>query len=65
MNYNRNELGLLEGVEYQYNKDGSINWNFVDADLYGAENRPNCDKEYYATYESLAIQYDLANGVIA
>ena len=25
MNYNRNELGLLEGVEYQYNEDGSIN----------------------------------------
>jgi len=46
-------------------EDGSIDWNFVDADLYGAEHRPNCDKEYYAQYESLAIQYDLSNGVIA
>ena len=24
--YKRNELGLLEGVEYQYNEDGSVNW---------------------------------------
>lgn len=24
--YKRNELGLLESVEYQYNEDGSINW---------------------------------------
>ena len=47
------------------NRDGSIDWNFVDADLYGSEHRPNSDKEYYALYESLAIQYDLANGVIA
>ena len=46
------------------NRDGSIDWNFVDADLYGSEHRPNSDKEYYAQYESLAIQYDLANGSI-
>ncbi len=26
MNYKRNELGLLEGVEYEYNEDGSVNW---------------------------------------
>jgi len=26
MNYKRNELGLLEGVEYKYNEDGSVNW---------------------------------------
>ena len=31
MNYNRNELGLLEGVEYQYNEDGSINWRAMIA----------------------------------
>ena len=31
MNYNRNELGLLEGVEYQYNEDGSINWRTMIA----------------------------------
>jgi len=45
-------------------EDGSIDWDFVDADLYGAEHRPNSDAEYYAQYESLAIQYDLANGLI-
>ena len=22
----RNELGLLESVDYQYNEDGSVNW---------------------------------------
>ena len=46
-------------------EDGSIEWNFVDADLYSAEHRPNCDKEYFSQYESLAIQYDLANGAIS
>ena len=46
------------------NRDGSIDWNFVDADLYGSEHRPKSDKEYYKLYESLAIQYDLANGLI-
>ena len=46
------------------NEDGSIYWPFVDADLYGSDHRPNSDKEYYAIYESLAIQYDLANGII-
>jgi len=25
-NYKRNELGLIEGVEYKFNEDGSINW---------------------------------------
>jgi hypothetical protein len=24
--YKRNELGLIEGVEYKFNEDGSINW---------------------------------------
>ena len=47
------------------NRDGSIDWNFVDADLYGSEHRPNSDKDYYKLYESLAIQYDLANGLIS
>ena len=46
------------------NEDGSINWNFVDADLYGTEHRPNSDAEYYKLYDSIAIQYDLANGII-
>ena len=26
MSYKRNELGLLEGVKYEYSEDGSINW---------------------------------------
>lgn len=26
MNYKRNAAGLLEGVKYEYTKDGSINW---------------------------------------
>ena len=26
MTYKRNELGLLEGVKYEYNEDGSIDW---------------------------------------
>lgn len=26
LNYKRNELGLIEGVEYNFNEDGSINW---------------------------------------
>lgn len=56
-----NAVSSPENVE----EDGSINWNFVDADLYVAEHRPNCDKEYFSQYESLAIQYDLANGVIS
>jgi len=46
------------------NEDGSINWNFVDADLYSSEHRPNSDAEYYRLYESIATQYDLANGII-
>lgn len=25
-NYKRNEMGLIEGVEYKFNEDGSINW---------------------------------------
>lgn len=24
--YKRNEMGLIEGVEYKFNEDGSINW---------------------------------------
>jgi len=59
------EFNRAVSDEGNTNRDGSIDWNFVDADLYGAEHRPNSDAEYYATYESLAIQYDLANGVIA
>ena len=59
------EFNRAVSDEGNTNRDGSIDWNFVDADLYGAEHRPNCDKEYYAQYEALAIQYDLANGVIA
>lgn len=31
MNYNRNTSGLLDGVEYQYNEDGSINWRAMIA----------------------------------
>lgn len=46
------------------NEDGSINWNFVDADLYSSEHRPNSDSEYYQLYDSIATQYDLANGII-
>jgi hypothetical protein len=29
--YKRNELGLLEGVKYEYNSDGSINWRAMIA----------------------------------
>ena len=54
----------LDNVE-NINDDGSTNWNFVDADLYGSDHRANSDDEYYKLYDSLAIQYDLANGVIA
>ena len=46
------------------NADGSINWNFVDADLYGSEHRPNSDNEYYNLFNSIAIQYELSNGII-
>lgn len=45
-------------------EDGSVDWNYVDADLYSSDHRPNSDKEYYALYESLAIQYELSNGII-
>ena len=31
MNYKRNELGLLEGVNYEYNEDGSVNWRAMIA----------------------------------
>ncbi len=31
MNYKRNELGLLEGVNYEYNQDGSVNWRAMVA----------------------------------
>ena len=31
MTYKRNELGLLEGVKYEYNEDGSINWRAMVA----------------------------------
>ena len=46
------------------NEDGSVNWNFVDADLYSSQHRPNSDSEYMSLFDSLAIQYDLANGII-
>jgi len=26
MNYNRNSSGVVDGIEYQYNEDGTINW---------------------------------------
>jgi hypothetical protein len=50
------------------NNDGSINWNYVDADVYldAKENNPLLDdNNHYNTFESIAIQYDLANGVYA
>lgn len=50
--------------EENTNKDGSVNWNFVDADLYGSEHRPNSDNEYYNLFNSIAIQYELSNGII-
>ena len=31
MNYKRNEFGLLEGVNYEYNEDGSVNWRAMIA----------------------------------
>ena len=31
MNYKRNELGLLEGVNYEYNEDGTVNWRAMIA----------------------------------
>ena len=31
MTYKRNAAGLLEGVKYEYNKDGSINWRAMIA----------------------------------
>ena len=46
------------------NEDGSVNWNFVDADLYSSEHRPNSDDEYYNLFNSIAIQYELSNGII-
>ena len=24
--FKRNEFGLIEGIEYQFNEDGSVNW---------------------------------------
>ena len=45
-------------------EDGSVNWNFIDADLYGSEHRPNSDAEYYKLFEGIAIQYELSNGII-
>ena len=54
--------------EDNINDDGSINWNFVDADFYMAMDIDVSDstanKNHYQTFNSLAIQYDLANALI-
>tara|TARA_A200000159_G_C7086021_1_gene240530 strand:- start:95 stop:289 length:195 start_codon:yes stop_codon:yes gene_type:complete len=44
------------------NEDGSINWNFVDADVYMDINPIN-DKEHYKKFNFLADAYCKANGV--
>jgi hypothetical protein len=50
------------------NTDGSINWNFVDADVYmdmcvnGSDAGIN-DKEHYKKFNFLADAYCTANGV--
>ena len=46
------------------NEDGSVNWNYVDADLYSSDHRPSCDVQYYQLFDSIAAQYDLANGIV-
>ena len=50
------------------NEDGSINWNFVDADVYmdicvnGRDDGIN-DKEHYKKFNFFADAYCKANGV--
>lgn len=44
------------------NEDGSINWNFVDADVY-MDIKPINDKEHYKKFNFLADAYCKANGV--
>ncbi len=50
------------------NEDGSINWNFVDADVYmdmcvnGSDAGIN-DKDHYKKFNFLADAYCKANGV--
>jgi len=37
--YRRNDLGLLEGVEYKFNEDGSVNWRAMVKPEYLYQNR--------------------------
>ena len=43
------------------NEDGSINWNFVDADVY-MDIKPTNDKEHYKKFNFHADVFCSANG---
>tara|TARA_B110000444_G_scaffold221156_1_gene222358 strand:+ start:309 stop:659 length:351 start_codon:yes stop_codon:yes gene_type:complete len=46
--------------------DGSVNWNFVDADVYAdmhAFGETDCGKLHYEWFDLLADAYEQANGV--
>lgn len=52
------------------NEDGSINWNFVDADVYmamcdlhGRDKVESNAKDHYEQFDAVAKAYSLSNGI--
>ena len=49
--------------------DGSVNWNYVDADVYMAvgpresDGNPANNQEHYIMFDMLCEAYELANGI--
>jgi len=49
--------------------DGSVNWNYVDADVYMAvgpresDGNPANNQEHYQMFDMLCEAYELANGI--
>ena len=62
------ESTMRSAIELDENKneDGSINWNFVDADVYMDMNQLHSstpDSDHYAKFELLASEYEAKHGV--
>ena len=50
-------------------EDGSVNWNYVDADMYmsvgprDSDGNPDGNAQYYAWFDALCEAYERANGI--
>ena len=60
------ESTMRSAIELDENKeaDGSINWNFVDADSYAAvHNLYRSDNDFYEAFNDIADKIESANAV--